>query len=171
AAVRSCGCCGCCATRSSSPRPAKTPRLWWKATRSLSATRCSPSRWPRSSATPERSTWRRRDRDHGCPVTRIVAGAAKGRRLIVPARGTRPTSDRAREALFSTLGGLLDLAGTRVLDLYAGTGAVGLEALSRGAAQALLVGADPRAPRAVREHGRHPRVARRGAGAGRVHRQ
>lgn len=89
-------------------------------------------------------------------VTRIVAGAAGGRRLTVPAgRGTRPTSDRIREALFSALGALLDLAGARVLDLYAGTGAVGLEALSRGAAHALLVEADPRAARAIRDNARH----------------
>lgn len=72
-------------------------------------------------------------------MTRIVAGAAKGRRLVVPARGTRPTSDRAREALFSTLAGLLELSGARVLDLYAGTGAVGLEALSRGAREVTFV--------------------------------
>jgi len=72
-------------------------------------------------------------------VTRIVAGSAKGRRLLVPGHGTRPTSERAREALFSTLASYLDLAGTRVLDLYAGTGAVGLEALSRGAKHATFV--------------------------------
>lgn len=70
---------------------------------------------------------------------RIVAGAAKGRRLAVPAGGTRPTSDRAREALFNSLGTELDLDGARALDLFAGTGAVGLEALSRGAAEAVLV--------------------------------
>ena len=75
-------------------------------------------------------------------MTRIVAGSAKGRRLLVPAHGTRPTSDRAREALFSTLGGLLDLDGARVLDLYAGTGAVGLEALSRGASHVTFVESD-----------------------------
>ena len=75
-------------------------------------------------------------------MTRIVAGSAKGRRLLVPARGTRPTSDRAREALFSTLGGLLDLDGAQVLDLYAGTGAVGLEALSRGASHVTFVESD-----------------------------
>jgi 16S rRNA (guanine966-N2)-methyltransferase len=72
-------------------------------------------------------------------VPRIVAGAARGRRLAVPAQGTRPTSDRAREALFSSLTSLLDLDGARVLDLFAGTGAVGLEALSRGAAHTTLV--------------------------------
>jgi 16S rRNA (guanine966-N2)-methyltransferase len=70
---------------------------------------------------------------------RIVAGLAKGRRLAAPADGTRPTSDRAREALFNSLATQLELEGARVLDLYAGTGAVGLEALSRGAAEAVLV--------------------------------
>jgi 16S rRNA (guanine966-N2)-methyltransferase len=76
-------------------------------------------------------------------VTRIIAGVAGGRRLDVPAgRGTRPTSDRVREALFSSLG---DLDSARVLDLYAGSGAFGLEALSRGAAHALLVESAPAA--------------------------
>lgn len=83
---------------------------------------------------------------------RIVAGAAKGRRLVVPARGTRPTSDRAREALFSTLGGLLDLDGARVLDLYAGTGAVGLEALSRGASHVTFVESDRTAAAILRRN-------------------
>jgi 16S rRNA (guanine966-N2)-methyltransferase len=73
---------------------------------------------------------------------RIVAGLAKGRRLAAPANATRPTSDRVREALFNTVAGLLDLTDARVLDLYAGTGAVGLEALSRGAATAVLVESD-----------------------------
>ena len=87
-------------------------------------------------------------------MTRVIAGAAGGRRLAVPpGRGTRPTSDRAREGLFSTWTSLLgDLEGTRVLDLYAGSGAVGLEALSRGAAHVLLVEADGRAARTVREN-------------------
>jgi 16S rRNA (guanine966-N2)-methyltransferase len=70
---------------------------------------------------------------------RIVAGTAKGRRLAAPADGTRPTSDRVREAMFNTLSASIDLTGARVLDLFAGTGAVGLEALSRGAGQAVLV--------------------------------
>lgn len=70
---------------------------------------------------------------------RIVAGAAKGRRLVAPVGATRPTSDRAREALFSSLAASLRLDGARVLDLYAGTGAVGLEALSRGADEAVFV--------------------------------
>jgi 16S rRNA (guanine966-N2)-methyltransferase len=78
-------------------------------------------------------------------MTRIVGGAAKGRRLGVPDRGTRPTSERAREALFNTLAGMLDLDGTRVLDLFAGSGAVGLEALSRGAAEVEFVESDRRA--------------------------
>jgi 16S rRNA (guanine966-N2)-methyltransferase len=88
-------------------------------------------------------------------MTRVIAGAAGGRRLAVPpGHGTRPTSDRAREGLFSTWqslrGGPLD--GERVLDLYAGSGAVGLEALSRGAGHTLLVEADARAVRTVREN-------------------
>ena len=84
-------------------------------------------------------------------MTRVIAGAARGRRLQVPpGDGTRPTSDRAREALFGTLESLLGAwAGRRVLDLYAGSGAVGLEALSRGAAHALLVEADARAARTL----------------------
>jgi 16S rRNA (guanine966-N2)-methyltransferase len=84
-------------------------------------------------------------------VTRIVAGALGGRRLTVPVGShTRPTSDRVREALFSTLETLLDLDGARVADLYAGSGAVGLEALSRGAEHALLVEHDPKAGRIIR---------------------
>ncbi len=75
-------------------------------------------------------------------MTRIVGGTAKGRQLAVPPRGTRPTSDRAREALFNTLAGLVDIDDARVLDLFAGTGAVGLEALSRGASGATFVEAD-----------------------------
>src|ERR671930_560750 len=85
-------------------------------------------------------------------VTRVIAGTAGGRRLAVPTgRDTRPTSDRAREGLFATVHALLGpLAGLRVADLYAGSGAVGLEALSRGAAHALLVEAHPRAARVIR---------------------
>jgi 16S rRNA (guanine966-N2)-methyltransferase len=66
-----------------------------------------------------------------------------------PGRATRPTSDRAREALFSILG---PVAGVRVLDLYAGSGALAIEALSRGAAQADLVERDPRAAAAIRRN-------------------
>ena len=78
-------------------------------------------------------------------MTRIVGGAARGRRLAVPPRGTRPTSERAREALFNTLTTEIELNGARVLDLYAGSGAVGLEALSRGAQAAVFVEHDHRA--------------------------
>jgi 16S rRNA (guanine966-N2)-methyltransferase len=72
-------------------------------------------------------------------VTRIVAGLAGGRRLKVPPSGVRPTGDRAREGLFNSLGTLIDLEGAAVLDLYAGSGALGLEALSRGARTVVLV--------------------------------
>jgi 16S rRNA (guanine966-N2)-methyltransferase len=89
-------------------------------------------------------------------MTRVIAGTAGGRRLAVPpGQGTRPTSDRAREGLFSTWESLRGtLSGARVADLYAGSGAVGLEALSRGAAHALLVEPDPRAVRTLRENAR-----------------
>jgi len=83
-------------------------------------------------------------------LTRIVAGTARGRRLRVPPAGTRPTSDRVREALFSAVGTRVDLEGARVLDLYAGSGALGLEALSRGAAHALLVESNRRAATVLR---------------------
>jgi 16S rRNA (guanine966-N2)-methyltransferase len=74
-------------------------------------------------------------------VARVIAGEAGGRRLAVPdGRNTRPTSDRAREGLFATVSSIAGpLAGLRVLDLYAGSGAVGIEALSRGAEHVLLV--------------------------------
>ncbi|MEU2119315.1 16S rRNA (guanine(966)-N(2))-methyltransferase RsmD [Streptomyces sp. NPDC058700] len=86
-------------------------------------------------------------------MTRVIAGTAGGRRLAVPpGNGTRPTSDRAREGLFSTWEAFHGLAGARVADLYAGSGAVGLEALSRGAAHALLVEADPRAAKTIRDN-------------------
>jgi 16S rRNA (guanine(966)-N(2))-methyltransferase RsmD len=86
-------------------------------------------------------------------VTRIVGGEHGGRRLLVPpGRGTRPTSERAREGLFNTLAAELDLRGAAFADLYAGSGAVGLEAASRGAARVLLVEADQRAARIVRRN-------------------
>ena len=72
-------------------------------------------------------------------MTRLISGVAGGRRLKVPRSGVRPTGDRAREALFNSLGSLLDLRGATVLDLYAGSGALGLEALSRGAASVVFV--------------------------------
>jgi 16S rRNA (guanine966-N2)-methyltransferase len=74
----------------------------------------------------------------GC-VTRIIAGFAGSLRLAVPPAGTRPTSDRVREAMFSSLDARGVLPGARVLDLYAGSGALGLEAASRGAAHVTLV--------------------------------
>jgi 16S rRNA (guanine(966)-N(2))-methyltransferase RsmD len=80
---------------------------------------------------------------------RIVAGTFGGRRLRAPAgTATRPTADRVREALFSVLAGRI--AGARVLDLFAGSGALGLEALSRGAAAVTFVDRDPGAIRVVR---------------------
>jgi 16S rRNA (guanine966-N2)-methyltransferase len=87
-------------------------------------------------------------------VARVIAGEAGGRRLAVPdGRDTRPTSDRAREGLFATVTSMLgSLAGARVLDLYAGSGAVGLEALSRGAEHVLLVEHGARATRVIREN-------------------
>jgi 16S rRNA (guanine966-N2)-methyltransferase len=85
-------------------------------------------------------------------VTRVIAGAAGGRTLRVPpGSGTRPTSDRAREGLFaSVMSEFGDLGGVHVLDLYAGSGALGLEALSRGAASVLLVESDARAAAVVK---------------------
>jgi 16S rRNA (guanine966-N2)-methyltransferase len=79
---------------------------------------------------------------------RIIAGSLKGRRIEVPEGQTlRPTADRVREALFSILGG--QLAGAVVLDAYAGSGALGLEALSRGAARVVFLEGDRRAVRAL----------------------
>lgn len=85
-------------------------------------------------------------------MTRIVAGTAGGRRLDVPVgRTTRPTSDRAREGLFSSLESLRGpLHGSSFADLYAGSGAVGLEALSRGAGRVLFVESDAKTLRVLR---------------------
>lgn len=83
---------------------------------------------------------------------RIIGGRHRGRRLIAP-KGShvRPTGDRAREALFNILEhGVPPLRGARFLDLFAGTGAVGLEAMSRGAAEVTLVETDPEAVKAIR---------------------
>ena len=87
-------------------------------------------------------------------MARVIAGEAGGRRLAVPdGRNTRPTSDRAREGLFATIVSLTGgLDGARVLDLYAGSGAVGLEALSRGAEHVLLVESGARAARVIRDN-------------------
>lgn len=84
---------------------------------------------------------------------RIIAGAAKGRPISAVASATRPTSDRAREALFSTLTSEFgDFEGIKVLDLYAGTGAIALEALSRGAALVHAVEKDEAAAKAIAEN-------------------
>jgi 16S rRNA (guanine966-N2)-methyltransferase len=82
---------------------------------------------------------------------RIIAGTLKGRRLDAPTwQGLRPTSDKLRETLFNVLQGRVPDA--RVLDVYAGTGAVGIEALSRGAAHVTFVDADPRARGLIAEN-------------------
>jgi 16S rRNA (guanine966-N2)-methyltransferase len=75
---------------------------------------------------------------------RVTGGELRGRRLHVPRRGVRPTTGRVREAIFSMLG---DIEGARVLDLFCGTGALGIEALSRGAGQATLIDTNPAAAR------------------------
>jgi 16S rRNA (guanine966-N2)-methyltransferase len=80
---------------------------------------------------------------------RIIAGKYRGRQLSCPPEVTRPTLDRVREALFSILG---DLSGQCVVDLYAGSGALGLEALSRGARHVTLVEADRRAAQVIRKN-------------------
>jgi 16S rRNA (guanine966-N2)-methyltransferase len=82
---------------------------------------------------------------------RIVAGACGGRRIETPTgRATRPTTDRVREALFSILGASVE--GATVLDLFAGSGALGIEALSRGAAEATFVESHPRAVEVIRRN-------------------
>lgn len=87
---------------------------------------------------------------------RIVAGSAKGTRLAPVPAGTRPLADRAREGLFSSLGPWIE--GARVLDLFAGTGAMGIEALSRGAAAALFVDSSPGAVKVIGENLRRTRM-------------
>lgn len=82
---------------------------------------------------------------------RVVAGTARGRRIQAPpGRSTRPTGDRVREATFNALESLDALRGADVLDLFAGSGALGIEALSRGASRATFVDDDPRALAVVR---------------------
>ena len=84
------------------------------------------------------------------PGVRVVAGVFGGRTLVAPrGRATRPTRERVREALFSILG---SVAGARVLDLFAGSGALALEALSRGAAEATLVDSSEAAVAAIRRN-------------------
>ncbi len=78
-------------------------------------------------------------------MTRIIGGIAGSRQLTSPAKATRPTSDRIRESIFNRLASRDRLDGARVLDLYAGTGALALEAISRGAVSAVLVEKDGKA--------------------------
>ena len=81
---------------------------------------------------------------------RVIAGRAGGIRLVSPKRGVRPTMDRVKGAIFSSLGEMV--IGARVLDLFAGTGALGIEALSRGAADALFVEQDRQSTDAIEEN-------------------
>jgi 16S rRNA (guanine966-N2)-methyltransferase len=91
---------------------------------------------------------------------RVIAGALKGRTLQTPAwEGLRPTSDKLRETLFNVLAPRIE--GARVLDGYAGTGAIGIEALSRGASHVTFVERDPRAVRLIAENLRRCGVADR----------
>ena len=96
---------------------------------------------------------------------RVIAGELRGRRLVAPrGQATRPTADRVREALFSILG---DVSGLHVLDLFAGSGALGIESLSRGASEAVFVDNSARAVAAVKanleELGLEAKVHRRAA--------
>jgi len=85
-------------------------------------------------------------------VTRLISGALRSMQLAVPPSGTRPTTDRVREACFSAVEARLDLSGCAVLDLYAGSGALGLEALSRGAGSVDLVDSSPQALRVMEKN-------------------
>lgn len=100
-------------------------------------------------------------------MTRIIAGAARGLSLAVPGSGTRPTSDRVRESLFASLETMDLLEGARVLDLYAGSGALALEALSRGAHSADLVELSRPAAEVVRRNA--AKVAHAGVARADVH--
>ncbi|MEJ5928238.1 RsmD family RNA methyltransferase [Corynebacterium sp. H128] len=94
-------------------------------------------------------------------MTRIISGEARGRKIKVPPAGTRPTSDRAREGLFSSLQVRFGFEGAHVLDLFAGSGALGLEAASRGAESVVLVDASAAACEIMRHNAgvvRHPGV-------------
>jgi len=85
-------------------------------------------------------------------MTRIIAGEARGRTIKVPTEGTRPTADRAREGLFSSLAARRGFAGSSVLDLFAGSGALGLEAASRGAEEIVLVESSADAVKIIRHN-------------------
>ncbi len=94
-------------------------------------------------------------------MTRIISGQARGRKIKVPPVGTRPTSDRAKEGLFSSLQVRFGFQDARVLDLFAGSGALGLEAASRGAAEVVLVESDPKTCEVIRYNAgvvKHPNI-------------
>ena len=101
-------------------------------------------------------------------MTRIIAGSAGGTRLDVPGQGTRPTSDRVRESLFGALSSMDTIADAHVLDLYAGSGALGLEALSRGARSTVLVERGRAAAAVVRRNAAAVAKALGGDAAGRT---
>lgn len=103
-------------------------------------------------------------------MTRIISGAAGSLALAVPDAGTRPTSDRVRESLFGALESAGVLDGAAVVDLYAGSGALGLEALSRGAASADLVERAPRAASVAQRNARTVAAAIGPDAVARVHR-
>ncbi|WJZ02481.1 16S rRNA (guanine(966)-N(2))-methyltransferase RsmD [Corynebacterium freiburgense] len=95
-------------------------------------------------------------------MTRIISGEARGRKIKVPPEGTRPTSDRAREGLFSSLQVRFGFQGAKVLDLFSGSGALGLEAASRGAEAVVLVENDRKAVEVIRHNVgvvKHPNVS------------
>jgi 16S rRNA (guanine966-N2)-methyltransferase len=93
---------------------------------------------------------------------RVISGSARGRKLVTPEGSTtRPTPDRVREATFNALGSLGAVEGADVLDLFAGSGAMGIEALSRGAASATFVDSDARALAAIRANVQAAGVAER----------
>ncbi|MDO4911230.1 MAG: 16S rRNA (guanine(966)-N(2))-methyltransferase RsmD [Corynebacterium sp.] len=94
-------------------------------------------------------------------MTRIISGEARGRKIKVPAEGTRPTSDRAREGLFSSLAVRFGFTDANVLDLFAGSGALGLEAASRGAEHVVLVESNHQAVEIIKSNiavVKHPNV-------------
>ncbi|MDO4927769.1 MAG: 16S rRNA (guanine(966)-N(2))-methyltransferase RsmD [Corynebacterium sp.] len=93
--------------------------------------------------------------------TRIISGEARGRKITIPEHGTRPTSDRAKEGLFSSLQVRFGFQGAKVLDLFAGSGALGLEAASRGAQHVVLVEHNAQAVLAIKHNMQvvgHPHV-------------
>ena len=91
---------------------------------------------------------------------RVISGKAKGRRLFtIPGEATRPTTDRVKEAVFSLLGP--NLQDAKVLDLFAGSGALGIEAISRGAAAAVFVDNSSRAVKVIKKKCRKLRLSRR----------